>query len=140
MVVPIVRQFQEFGGVRYFKTSEGYYAASRYYDNRLMHRDVWHAANGPIPRTHTIHHRDGDKANNRLDNLQLVTHREHYHLHGHRGWAAQSPAKTAAVMRESWQHRKSRQVACAWCGVMFLSTGQRTKFCCQAHGHRYRGD
>lgn len=42
----------------------------------LVHRFVWEYFNGPIPSHLQIDHIDGDKANNRLDNLQLLTPKE----------------------------------------------------------------
>lgn len=38
------------------------------------HRLVWVHNNGPIPKGVEVNHKDGDKTNNRLDNLELVTH------------------------------------------------------------------
>lgn len=40
----------------------------------FVHRLVWEAFNGPIPDGLTINHKDGDKANNHLDNLEPATH------------------------------------------------------------------
>lgn len=49
------------------------------------HRLVWEAANGPIPPGHIIHHVNGLKTDNRLDNLALTTQSEHARtLHGQR--------------------------------------------------------
>ena len=41
-----------------------------------IHRLVWEAFNGPIPKGLEIDHIDTDGTNNRLDNLRLVTHTE----------------------------------------------------------------
>lgn len=45
------------------------------------HRHVWRQANGPIPRGFVVHHRNEDKTDNRLDNLELMTRAEHARLH-----------------------------------------------------------
>jgi len=45
------------------------------------HRVVWQAAFGPIPPRHHIHHRNGIKDDNRLENLMLVGAAEHNELH-----------------------------------------------------------
>lgn len=43
----------------------------------LKHRLVWILANGPIPPGHMIHHKNGNKFDNRLENLECITHSEH---------------------------------------------------------------
>lgn len=50
-----------------FVTSEG----DRY--RVLVHRLVWYVYKGPIPDGLTINHENGDKTDNRLDNLELMT-------------------------------------------------------------------
>lgn len=37
----------------------------------LQHRLVWEQAHGPLPSGATVHHRNGDKLDNRLENLEL---------------------------------------------------------------------
>ena len=42
----------------------------------LVHRLVWTSFNGTIPEGKEINHKDEDKTNNNLSNLELVTHQE----------------------------------------------------------------
>jgi hypothetical protein len=41
-----------------------------------VHRYEWERAFGPIPKTHALTFKDGDKTNVSLDNLELRTKRE----------------------------------------------------------------
>jgi predicted Zn-ribbon and HTH transcriptional regulator len=68
--------------------SEGYVAVrtgTRHYD--LEHRLVWTEAHGPIPDGYIIHHKNRDRTDNRLENLQMLP--QGLHRRGHRGdrWA-----------------------------------------------------
>lgn len=47
----------------------------------LEHRLVWEAAHGPIGPDVVIHHINGDKLDNRLENLMAMSHSDHRSLH-----------------------------------------------------------
>lgn len=43
---------------------------------RAVHLILWESVNGPLPRSHAIAFRNGDKTDIRLENLELITRRE----------------------------------------------------------------
>ena len=49
--------------------------------NVYQHREVWERHNGSIPSGCYIHHRDGNRKNNELANLELVTPAAHRQMH-----------------------------------------------------------
>lgn len=51
---------------------------------RPIHCIIWEIHNGPIPDGMEVHHIDEDKANNTIENLQLLDARTHQRLHA--GW------------------------------------------------------
>ena len=49
---------------------------------RRLYYFVWELFNGPIPKGYQIHHKDENRLNDRLDNLEILTEFEHKSLHG----------------------------------------------------------
>jgi len=72
--------FVVFNGTRYTRKPSGYYAATRG-GRGLLHRAIWEASNGPIPSSSDIHHRNGDRGDNRLANLELMSKSDHARHH-----------------------------------------------------------
>ena len=61
--------------------SKGYVKVNLYDDegkvkNVRVHRIIWEAFNGAIPDGYEINHKNGIRDDNRLDNLELLTHRD----------------------------------------------------------------
>jgi hypothetical protein len=46
------------------------------YTRKRVHRVIWEAFKGPIEGRLEINHKDLDRTNNRLDNLEVVTHQQ----------------------------------------------------------------
>jgi len=46
-----------------------------------LHRVIWMEHNGAIPEGMIIHHINGKKKDNRLENLQLLSRKEHKNCH-----------------------------------------------------------
>ena len=47
------------------------------------HHLVWEKENGkPVPEGYVVHHRDGNKTNNNIENLELLKESSHKKLHG----------------------------------------------------------
>ena len=67
-------------GRKFYKATNGYWVCSR---ARLpwAHRWVWMHHHGDIPKGFDVHHIDGDKSNNAIENLQLMTRSEHLLIH-----------------------------------------------------------
>ena len=51
---------------------------------RQEHILVWEATNGPLPEGQIIHHVNGVKTDNRLENLKAMPRSQHNHAHGER--------------------------------------------------------
>ena len=51
------------------------------YHMRMEHRIVWEEHNGEIPEGWDVHHINGDKIDNRIENLKCVSRTEHKRTH-----------------------------------------------------------
>ena len=70
-----------YNGLRFCRDDKtGYYLNSTIH--KRLHRYVWECEVGTIPKGCQIHHIDGNKANNDLSNLAIMTATGHQRLHG----------------------------------------------------------
>ena len=80
----ISRTIQEYCGHRYllcgFYFSRSILGGS---SRESLHRVVWEAEVGPIPAGFVVHHIDGNRSNNEIENLATMSPRAHSSLHWH---------------------------------------------------------
>lgn len=152
----------EFNGKRYVKNEKtGYYLChdSAGIGSRL-HRDAWEYYNCEIPKGYEVHHKDHNKDNNDISNLQLMKKSEHSKLHGEelteeeREWRRQNLIKNARPAASEWhkseagrewhrqqqtkvwENKEKQTYICDNCGKEFETTNsyseKQNKFCSNA--------
>ena len=70
----------------------------------LAHRLIWAFVNGPIPEKGEIDHIDGDRSNNKISNLRLVTS-------GQNGQNLHGPARTKKYPLPKGVHMKKDRIS-----------------------------
>lgn len=158
MVEVISETVQRFDGLSYYRC--GFYFQRK---GRRLHRAVWEKHNGKVPDGYHVHHIDGDRSNNSIDNLALMEGHDHLseHMkapdrvarsrqnietareaaskwHGSeegRGWHSRRG-------KENWQKRALQTYICTECGKEFqtkhiFGEGQNC-FCSNKCKTRYR--
>lgn len=74
------QKFQIYEGRKFTIRNHGYYALTT--DDRcLMHRFIWEREKNAIPDGWDIHHINGDRSDNRLENLICLPKDEHTRIH-----------------------------------------------------------
>lgn len=72
-----------------------------------LHRDIWEHYNGAIPDGYSIHHKDHDKSNNEIDNLQIMENSAHSKLH-------QAELTDEQKRKQKENMKKALPYACKW--------------------------
>lgn len=148
---------------------ESYYYCGAYFQRKgkRLHRMVWEYHNGEIPKGYHIHHKDENKHNNDISNLELVYKSDH--LRGHmlnsdeRREQAKEAIKRAIATapewhhseegkqwhsthsKEAWSKRTTQTYICSYCGKLFetknIYSPNQNHFChnnCRAAYRRQR--
>ena len=165
---PAKNEIQVFNGIRYYKKPSGYFVCDpkRKGHERYLHRAMWITYRGPIPEGMEVHHKNHEKGDNRIANLELLNKSEHTSYHGKRR-AETEPnfrrfidfARLSAASwhgseegiawhsehgKRTWQGRRSEEHRCAHCGKsysVFVGT-RKVGFCspaCQSAARRRSG-
>lgn len=120
-----------------------------------MHRYVWQKHNGDIPAGMHVHHIDGDKSNNSIGNLELLTASDHSTHHGVTNqWVGSEANKRQIAIagdlakawhsspeglawhadngKKAWESRQTTTKQCCECGKDYETYyPNKSKFCHQ---------
>lgn len=150
-------KYIEYHGVRFCRDDKtGYYLNSTI--RKRLHRYIWEQEVGAIPKGCHIHHIDGDKSHNTLDNLAIITASGHARLHGqeeHRKEVGRQNIKKAIQAAPAWHHSEAgkkwhsehmqgfkpptHRMRCEQCGAEFDGIHQ-SRFCSGKCKSKWRRD
>lgn len=114
-------------GKKYFETMRWDKKNKRSYCESL-HQAVWKAHHGEVPAKHHIHHKDENKDNNDISNLECLTQSQHYRKHSdkwktdkHRELLARIRPKALQASNKRWKAAPYLEYICCRCGQSFQS-------------------
>lgn len=151
---PSKKEKRKYFGKTFYKQNDGYWV-----NFMPIHaqRWVWLNERGPIPKGMDIHHVDGDKSNNNIENLELLSRSEHLKRHWKEGrfdlekrkkqlnevrplsWLKSEEGRKAVseMGKQVWAQRKEKKIECEHCGaVAFFKRWAR--FCCKTCYMKWR--
>src|SRR3990167_6163899 len=125
--------YQEFMGRRYYKCGDHFRATIP------LHRAVYEAVFGPIPKGMDVHHKDENPANNEPGNLELLPRGRH--ISRHRKGSTHTRPVPAAARRAAAEWHRSEEGR-RWHREQYEKTGfgaihQRKEFACEQCGRSY---
>lgn len=125
--VQISETIQEFNGRRYYRSKPGgaFASLSKLPNRQLISRAVWRDSHGNIPHGWEVHHKDRDRRNNVLSNLECLAPLDHHREHRQPQKVLLQPATTPL-----------KSFICTVCGDAYeahVSGGQKAnKYCSRA--------
>lgn len=138
------KEVRKYFGKKFYKQKDGYWA-----NMMPIHaqRWVWINHHGAIPKGYDIHHKDGDKSNNEINNLEILTRSEHLKRHWKEGrfdidqrrkqlaearkWTQthEGRKKISQTSLDSWKAREKVTLSCKNCGKQFQGFYTKTQAC-----------
>jgi len=152
-----------YNGYKFRKDKKsGYWLCSTLH--KRLHCCVWEQYNGEIPKGYEVHHKDHNKDNNDISNLELMIRAEHRKLHSaeltdeQREWYRQNMIKNvipaaAKIRKENYNYDyyakigklgndalQEKDFICECCNKPFKSKQTRSRFCSNACKSKWRRD
>lgn len=148
-----------FKGDKFIKEDTGYYRiATNWREDRpnsyRLHRAIMEDSLGrPLKRNEVIHHIDGDKENNDIENLEVLDNRKHSSYHAKNmnivnkikrsinigkaskeavKWHKTNPNSSkvhSKASKKEWKNRPYYKHICEQCGEEFYTREKKCKFC-----------
>lgn len=84
----------------------------------MEHVLVWERHHGAVPEGHCVHHINGDKLDNRIENLEAVSLTAHKRLHGGceiRGGVWWKPCRKCGTMKPIAEYYERSDGVSSWC-------------------------
>ena len=145
----MVRNKITFAGIVYYWDGR-YFISAR---GKRLHVAVWESCYGPVPQGCCVHHRDNDRRNNAIDNLEILTRSGHAKLHmadPERREMSRRTVTTAIEAAREWHgseqglewhrkhyeqtkhalHAKRYRHICRRCGKEFWNARKNKSDCC----------
>lgn len=95
------KKAQVYNGIVFTPSKRGYFVNRTHENGWLMHRYVWITERGPIPKGYHIHHINGDMADNRIENLECLTPKEHGSRHKGRKHIRRKLSKRSCIKKSA---------------------------------------
>lgn len=137
----------EFEGVRFYTKPSGYFVAApnrAVLGERYLHRAVWAYHNGPIPDGYCVHHRDHDKKNNAISNLELLTGAAHMSHHNQERYERDPESvlrgiQAAQLAAPAWHRSAAGREWHRQHAIKSYKTREREQRTCVRCGKQYQG-
>ena len=146
------RKCASFNDMIFIKESSGYYKINTNWNKKIknsyrLHQAVYEFHKGKIPKGFLVHHKDGNKENNKISNLELLSSKEHFEKHRDDErikkwqkagikkaaiWHKTSPNSSEVHSKASikgWKNIKPYKHKCIQCGKEFETKTKECKFC-----------
>lgn len=153
-------EHQEHFGRKFYQDKKKGYWISTDYPRIRAHRWIWINVHGQIPKGYHIHHKNEDKSDNNIENLELIERSRHLKLHiteEKREWARKWAAIIRPLTKEwhsseeglvwhklhgmrCWKNKKEITITCDVCGNKAQTKMYHQRFCSNKCKSKFRRD